>query len=277
MPKYFLPIGASPFNDSLESKIFEAFSETFEFSQKKFKNLNLEQKWEIANAFFAANPLVNGNIIPFTTAIEMMGRFQSAPKTFKIKKETLLAFQAKIADLAKSLPANHELGLRFYLGTDGNAKYDMVIVPMCGPITQPGTPRDRYKEKEKSFFPDTNPFFALVASADAVSTNVADCEDLISTPEEDGTIIAYFLYEIFLKFISDLQKDKEYTHLYLCFGRTIKQELTIIMMFLDKDGNPLYSSGIYSGINMSGICLDQGDLIPPPFPSKIDTSFGKLP
>lgn len=205
--------------------------------------------------------------IPLKVALQMIAGFQEEPKSYDVSRALLKEFLDKVSTLKLHVPNGHELGFRFYLGrkTGMNTNYNCVIVPMHGPIPEPGEPRKREEELEKSFFRNAEiDFFALVPSLSAILDDIEDCAELIEEKDPSGVALVYFSEEEFMSFFTELE-DPAFKDMTIFFARTPDQnrKLTTVIMFFDVNSD-VVGATIGSNKEVKGVSFDQGDLIPPP-------------
>lgn len=240
--------------------------------------LSKTEVWNMVDAILQT--ALGGGIISFIEAQRMIDRFLPERKRLIVSRETVQNFLNKIsADLESdstppiAVPSDFDLGLRFYVGKNSATTHRTVVVPVAGPRPAPGSPRRHEYEQEPTLFINAGkPFFGLVPAlldsggTGSIETDTSIAHEHIMNKDESGVEMVYFLLEPFRLIISKL--NGQYRNMLISFARTgdSSGNLTLVLMFLDEKGDPVFFEDSKTATKLAGVCFDQGDLMPPPPP-----------
>lgn len=267
MPSYILPFNADPLKGYPDELINQSLQRLTDKEFIRGAKLNTDDKWKLLSIIHRLQGLGDGGFISMKKALQMITRSNITPESHSIPMTLLDTFvdNAHLGLIRSKVPTGDELGLRFYLGRPSpRHEYTVVIVPMKGPIPPAGQPRNRLLEEEKRFFASSGvPFFALASAVSAtISKSAVDCKQLVTL--KDPVHAVYFSDAEFMKLYDSMKKGKA-TEMQIYYAINDTKQLTTVIIFYDKDGNPVVSDAV-AALAVAGICFDQGDLIPPPDP-----------
>jgi hypothetical protein len=282
-----------------DGEVSNTFIELNNLISDKIVSLNAGRAADITIARITDDETAK-NRISTEQAQEFEDKFVSKRKRYFIPNDILNKFIKKSEELIDAFrtatgDTDHDLAFRMYLGHDGagisDRTYSIVIVPIATLKVFTNPVLRHSHDKEKTLFANAGRlFFALVLTvvdgAPKIELRectedgagclhiIEECKKMLINEDENGPTLIFHTHQDMDNFIKGLAPNPGtmVKSLEVEFGRNDKDRLIVILTFFSDSGDIVFSS--FNSSNFSGICFDEGDLIPPP-PGAIADSYLK--